>query len=223
MARVSQPPYPPQSSAENDPGRRPEPPYDPANPAHPTEPGYDPPRPPRPAERGPGNGTERAYDPAYPPQPTGPMDGAFPAPPPLPGPEVSTGPRVGVTARGRSTADRAALTATVVGGAGALLLLLGLSMPLSGPGSTFWTVVPAWAVFAVLAALVALVPQVPGRGGLDRDQAWRVGAAGAAGLGLFWLLVIVFTGEAASNRGFVLTLATGLLAGSVWLARRRSV
>jgi len=202
VARVSQPPYPPQPSSEHPADRPGEPPYDPAHPGHATAP---------------------AYDPAYPPQPTGPMEGAFPKPPPLPGPEVSTGPRVGVTARGRSTADRAALTATVVGALGVVLLLVGLSLaPVAGGPST-WTAIPAWAVFATLAALVGLVPHVPSRGGLDRAQAWQVGAAGAAGLGVFWLLVVVFTGAAASNRGFVLTLATALVAGGVWLARRRAV
>ncbi|WP_092807249.1 hypothetical protein [Klenkia marina] len=212
---MSQPPYPPQPSAENDPARAPEPPYDPAHPAQPTEPGYDPPRPPRPAER--------AYDPAYPPQPTGPMDGGFPAPPPpLPGPEVSTGPRVGVRPARRSTADRAALTALVLGALGVVLLVAGLSMNLFEGGPSSWTAIPAWAVFATLAALVALVPHVPSRGGLSPAQVWQVGVAGAAGVVVSWLLVVVFTGAGGTNRGFVLTLATALVAGSVWLARRRS-
>jgi hypothetical protein len=48
-----------------------------------------------------------------------------------------------------------------------------------------------------------------------------VGAAGAAGLAVFWVLVVVFTGLAASDRGFVLTLATGLVAGGIWLGRPR--
>lgn len=218
MTRVSQPPYPPQPSAENNPARQPEPPYDPAHPAQPTEPGYDPPRPPRAAEPA----HQPPYDPAYPPQPTGPMDGGFPKPPPLPGPEVSTGPRVGARPRGRSTADRAALTALVLGGLGVVLLVVGLSLDPFEGGPSSWTAIPAWAAFATLASLVALLPHVPSRGGLSRDQAWQVGAAGAAGVVLFWLLVVVFTGAGASNRGFVLTLATGLVAGSVWLARRRA-
>lgn len=200
MARVSQPPYPPPSRPESRPDRagdRAEQPYDPAQPGHATEP---------------------AYDPAYPPQPTGPMTGSAPVPPPLPGPEVSTGPRVG--ARPRSTADRAALTAAVLAVVGVVLLVVGLS--LSTLGATLWSAVPTWSVFAVLAGLVALVPHVPSRGGLDRDQAWRVGAAGAGGLALFWLLVVVFPGGGATDRGFVLTLATVLVAAGVWLRRRGS-
>ncbi|MCO7221001.1 hypothetical protein [Klenkia sp. PcliD-1-E] len=197
---MSQPPYPPPSRPEprpEHPGARAEQPYDPAHPGHATEP---------------------AYDPAYPPQPTGPMDGSAPAPPPLPGPEVSTGPRVG--ARARSSADRAALTAAVLGVVGFVLLVVGLSV--STVGITLWTAVPAWSVFAVLAALVAQVPHVPSRGGLSRGQAWQVGAAGAGGLALFWLLVVVFPGGGATDRGFVLTLATALVAGGVWLRRRGS-
>ncbi|WP_091553435.1 hypothetical protein [Klenkia taihuensis] len=196
---MSQPPYPP-SRPEPRPeqsGARAEPPYDPASPGHATEP---------------------AYDPAYPPQPTGPMAGPAPVPPPLPGPEVSTGPRV--AARPRSSADRAALTAAVLGVVGLVLLVVGLS--LSPAGTTVWSAVPAWSVFAVLAALVALVPHAPRRGGLSRGQAWQVGAAGAGALALFWLLVVVFPGGGASDRGFVLTLATALLAGGVWLRRRGS-
>ncbi len=210
MARVSQPPYPPQPQPDPaQPGAsqprteslpRPEPAYDPAHPPHPTEP---------------------AYDPAHPPQPTGPMDGAFPAPPPLPTPESSRSPRVG--ARPRSTADRAALTATVLGALGLVLLLAGLSMPSPGGGPSLWSATTAWAVFATLAALVALVPAVPSRGGLSRQQAWQVGAAGAAGVVVFWLLVVVFTGTAAGDRGFVLTLATALVAGGIWLGRPKTV
>ncbi|WP_091066926.1 hypothetical protein [Klenkia brasiliensis] len=197
---MSQPPYPPPSRPEPRPersGARVEPPYDPASPAHTTEP---------------------AYDPAYPPQPTGPMAGSAPVPPPLPGPEVSTAARVG--ARPRSSADRAALTAAVLGVVGLVLLVVGLS--LSVLGATLWSAATAWSVFAVLAGLVALVPHVPSRGGLSRGQAWQVGAAGAGGLALFWLLVVVFPGGGASDRGFVLTLATALVAGGVWLRRRGS-
>ncbi|SSC23709.1 Hypothetical protein KLENKIAIHU_2311 [Klenkia terrae] len=148
------------------------------------------------------------------------MGGGVPAPPPLPTPESSTSPRVG--ARPRTTADRAAMTATGLGVIGLVLLLVGLSMPYPGGGPSLWSATTAWAVFATLAALVALVPAVPSRGGLDRQQAWQLGAAGAAGLAVFWLLVVVFTGTAAADRGFVLTLATGLVAGGLWLGRPRT-
>ncbi|WP_091247471.1 hypothetical protein [Klenkia soli] len=205
---MSQPPYPPQPSPEQHP--RTEHPRTEQQPR--VESAYDPAYPP--------HATEPAYDPAYPPQPTGPMDGAFPAPPPLPGPEVSTSARVGARPRARSTADRATLTSTVLGVLGLLLLVLGLS--LGDFGVSLWSATTSWAVFATVAALVALVPYVPGRGGLSRQQAWQVGAVGAGGVVVFWLLVLVLTGAAASDRGFVLTLATALVAGGTWLNRRES-
>ncbi|MCW2583095.1 MAG: hypothetical protein JWQ53_1885 [Klenkia sp.] len=163
------------------------------------------------------------YDPAYPAAPTGPMDWVpgfpddRPSAPVGPSGQHDTGraPQVGV--RGRGTADRARITATVLGVLGLVVLQLGLALS-SGPTS-LWSAVPTWSAFATVAALVALVPYVPG-GGLSRRQAWRVGAAGVGGLAVFWVLVALPL--VASDQGFLLTAALGLAAGGLWLTPGRT-
>lgn len=163
------------------------------------------------------------YDPAYPAAPTGPMDWVpgFPGDrPPAPGGPAGqhdTGRAPQVSPRNRGTADRARLTATVLGVLALVVLELGLA--LSFGLTSLWSAVPTWSAFATVAALVALVPFVPG-GGLSRRQAWRVGAAGVGGLALFWVLVVLPL--VASDQGFLLTAALGLAGAALWLTPGRT-
>lgn len=172
----------------------------------------------------------QGYDPAYPAAPTGPMDWVpgFPGEQPPPHPSAPVGSAQGqahdtgraprVSASQRTPADRATLTATVLGVLGLVVLELGLSLSF-GLGSSVWSALPTWSGFATLAALVALVPFVPSRGGLSRRQAWQVGAAGGAGLLLFWVLVVL--PGVATDQGFVLTAGVALSAGALWLVHDR--
>jgi hypothetical protein len=100
------------------------------------------------------------------------------------------------------------------------LLQLGL---LRGFGTeALWSLVPTWSVFATVAVLVGAVSHlVPGRAiGLSGRGVWQVGAAGAAALAAFWVLVVL--PGVASDRGFVLTMALALLGGAVWWAPGRT-
>ena len=231
---MSQPPYPPHPPAE-DPSENPRAPRTAQIPAQPT--GEQPvaPQQSRPVQQfsqpvGPPPGqptgpqeyrVPTGYDPAYPAAPTGPMDWVpgFPGDRPPAGPpgQHDTGRAPQVSPRNRGTADRARLTATVLGVLALVVLQLGLA--LSFGLTSLWSAVPTWSAFATVAALVALVPFVPG-GGLSRRQAWRVGAAGVGGLALFWVLVVLPL--VASDQGFLLTAALGLAGAALWLTPGRT-
>jgi hypothetical protein len=115
--------------------------------------------------------------------------------------------------------DRTVLSGLGLGLAGLALLEFGLTLD---PGNrSLWSAVPSWSAFATVAAVAALVPLVlallPQR--LPERTAWRVGAAGAAGVAAFWVLIVLPL--VASDRGFLLTAAAALTAGAVWLAPGR--
>jgi hypothetical protein len=123
---------------------------------------------------------------------------------------------------GRDTAhgpDRAVLAGLGLGLAGLALLEWGLLLE---PGDrSVWSALPSWSAFATVAAVAALLPLVlallPQR--LPARTAWRIGAAAAAGLAAFWVLIVLPV--VASDRGFLLTAAVALTAGAVWLAPGR--
>jgi hypothetical protein len=67
---------------------------------------------------------------------------------------------------------------------------------------------------------VVLTPVVAGlTGRFPARAAWRAGAAGAAALAAFWVLVALPL--AASDRGFWLTAALAAAAASLWFAPGR--
>jgi hypothetical protein len=134
------------------------------------------------------------------------------------------GARLGTGIRsGRRTGrglDRTVLTGLALGIAALAVLTWGLTLD---PGDrSLWSAVPSWSAFATVAAVAALVPSVlgllPQR--LPARTAWRIGAAGAAGLAAFWVLIALPL--VASDRGFLLTAALALTAGAVWLAPGRA-
>jgi hypothetical protein len=113
---------------------------------------------------------------------------------------------------------------TVLAGLGlGIAALVGLEFGLTlEPGDrSLWSAVPSWSVFATVASVAVLMPLVlallPQR--LPARTTWRVGAAGAAGLAVFWVLIALPL--VASDRGFLLTAALALAAGAVWLAPGR--
>ena len=115
--------------------------------------------------------------------------------------------------------DRAVLTGL---GLGVLaLVVLEFALTLDPGDRSLWSAVPSWSAFATVAAVVALVPLalalVPGR--LPARSAWRIGAAGVAGLAAFWVLIVLPL--VASDRGFLLTAALALAAGALFLAPGR--
>ncbi|MGY1777464.1 hypothetical protein ACI8AV_16515 [Geodermatophilus sp. SYSU D00804] len=163
------------------------------------------------------------------PQPTGPLDsllGAPPVPPPAAaGPQGAPAARPGKPARPRAprrSRDRAALVGAGLAGLGLALLELGLALRLDGP--PLWGQVPAWAAFATVCALLggaaALSRLVPALR-LGPLAAERLALGGAAGLAVFWVLVVL--PHADTDRGFLLTAALGAVALAAWLVpgRRR--
>ncbi len=230
---MSQPPYPPPQAQDPRTQQQPSQPVFPGLPPQgpPPQPAgsQGPPQGPPPVPQGMTGPQEyrapQGYDPAYPAAPTGPMDWVpgFPGDQPPPHPSAPVGephdtghaPRVGASSR--TPADRATLTATVLGVLGLVVLELGLAL---GFGvRSVWSTLPTWSAFATVAALVALVPFAPSRGGLSRRQAWQVGAAGGAALLVFWVLIVL--PGVASDQGFVLTAGVALSAGALWLVQAR--
>ncbi|MGY1727715.1 hypothetical protein ACI79J_12165 [Geodermatophilus sp. SYSU D01062] len=162
------------------------------------------------------------------PQATGPLDsllGAPPVPPPAAVPQKAPAARPEKPARPRAPRrprDRAALVGAGLAGLGLVLLELGLALRLDGP--RLWGQVPAWAAFATVCALLggvaALSRLVPALR-LRPLTAERLALGGAAGLAVFWVLVVL--PHADTDRGFLLTAALGAVALAAWLVpgRRR--
>ena len=102
-----------------------------------------------------------------------------------------------------------------------LALLAGVTaaIGLFGPdeGPTFWASAQFWTGFAALCALVQLAPLARPVFGWPARRAWSIGAAGVAGLLLFWVLIVLPVVSA--NSSFVVTAAVGAAAAGAWLGR----
>lgn len=96
-------------------------------------------------------------------------------------------------------------------------LLLGLFVPEND--SQLWDGSEAWSVFAIVCAVAQLVPLFRKSTKLSETQAWHVAAVGAAGLALYWLLIVLPV--IGRNTSFAVTLAAAAAAGGVWLAPGR--
>lgn len=97
--------------------------------------------------------------------------------------------------------------------------VLGIGLMLSDwQGKSLLGAVPSWSLFAVVClVLVTVVVLVgPGRGAWS---SWHLGAFGAGGLVMFWVLLVL--PGIASNAGFALTLVTASVVTAMWLAPGR--
>lgn len=97
-----------------------------------------------------------------------------------------------------------------------LLVILGISLEVDSTDN-LWSSSAAWAGFATVAALaqaVALLGKETFGG-----QAWTIGAAGAAGLLLFWTLLML--PMISTNMAFMVTLGTAAAAVAVALSPDR--
>jgi hypothetical protein len=97
--------------------------------------------------------------------------------------------------------------------------LAGLFVPLNG--ATFWASAQFWSGFAAICALLQLAPLARPVFGWPAARAWTVGAAGVAGLLLFWVLIVVPV--ISSNSSFVVTAAVTAAAAGAWLAPGRRI
>jgi hypothetical protein len=133
---------------------------------------------------------------------TGPVDG-LPDPPPA----------VRAAPRQRAARDRRAVAALALAAVAVVLLELGLVLRFGT--ESLWSAVTLWSAFATGCGLLVLPALAAGREG----AAARLAAAGGAGLGAFWLLVVL--PGVASDRGFLLTAAPACRAAALWLGGRR--
>jgi hypothetical protein len=132
--------------------------------------------------------------------------------------------RPGAGAPARHTPARSAvhgrlLASRVLALLGGVTAAIGLFVPYEG--ATFWTTAQFWTGFAALCALVQLAPLARPVFGWPARRAWSIGAAGVAGLLLFWLLIVLPVVSA--NSSFVVTAAVGAAAAGAWLGRRPPV
>jgi hypothetical protein len=148
--------------------------------------------------------------------------------PPGPGPhqEAPTGrkARPGPAAPARHSPPREpahgrVVVASALALLGAATALIGLFVPYDG--ATFWASAQLWSGFAAFCALVQLAPLARPVFGWSARRAWSVGAAGVAGLLLFWVLIVLPV--VSSNSSFVVTAAVAATAGGSWLAPGRRI
>jgi hypothetical protein len=148
-----------------------------------------------------------------------------PAQPP-PGTEPRQGrkarPRAAVPARHSPRRD----AARGRGAAAGVLALLAAGTALAGlfvpyEGATFWASARFWSGFAAFCALLQLAPLARPLFGWPAGRAWSVGAAGVAGLLLFWVLIVLPV--VSSDSSFVVTAAVMAAAGGSWLAPGRRI
>jgi hypothetical protein len=102
---------------------------------------------------------------------------------------------------------------------GGVTALIGLFVPYDG--ATFWASAQFWSGFAAFCALVQLAPLAGPVFGWPAGRAWSIGAAGVAGLLVFWLLIVLPV--VSSNSSFVVTAAVAAAAGGSWLAPGRRI
>jgi hypothetical protein len=82
-----------------------------------------------------------------------------------------------------------------------------------------WDNYGVWGIFAIVAALATAAPSMVGQGTLNRERAWQISVAGAVGVALFWILMILPSIE--KNLSFVATAATVLAGLAAWTAPGR--
>jgi hypothetical protein len=132
--------------------------------------------------------------------------------------------RPGPAAPARHTPARAAVHGRVLASRmlallGGVTAAIGLFVPYDG--ATFWSTAQFWTGFAAFCALVQLAPLARPVSGWSARRAWSIGAAGVAGLLLFWVLIVLPV--VATNSSFVVTAAVGAATGGAWLGRRPPV
>jgi hypothetical protein len=98
-----------------------------------------------------------------------------------------------------------------------VLVPLGLFVP--EHDHQVWDDSEAWAVFALACAVVQLAPLLRSMFAWSAERAWVIGAVGAGGLLLYWVLLVL--PSISANTSFALTAATAAACGGLWLAPGR--
>jgi hypothetical protein len=103
----------------------------------------------------------------------------------------------------------------------AVLALVAMPIGLFVPehDRTIWQDSEAWGAFALVCAVLQLAPLARPTFGWTAERAWLAGAAGAGGLLLYWVLLVL--PSIARNTAFALTVGTAAACVAVWLAPGR--
>lgn len=158
------------------------------------------------------------HEPAsFPPPPPPPPPGApAPAAPPSTAPSAPAPSATAPSAPAAGAADpvsRHALLAWLA------LVAIGLSVFLEEHGSSSWEQSELWSAFALVATAATVVPSMKSTFKLDDRGAWRVAAAGVAGLAGYWLLLVL--PSIGQNTSFAATVALVLAGFATWSAPGR--
>ena len=107
----------------------------------------------------------------------------------------------------------------VVAFAAACLAGVGLGLFVPEGGHSAWHAVHAWGGLALVCACLTFVPAVAFEFHLPDRHAWQVAAAGAAGLGLYWVLFVLPEIDRNTSLASTLGVAAGIAAA--WFAPGR--
>jgi hypothetical protein len=99
------------------------------------------------------------------------------------------------------------------------LAAVALGLFVEEDGISLWDVSEAWSVFAIVCAVAQLAPLLRRTLKWSAARAWLVGVIGAAGLVLYWLLIVL--PAIARNTSFAITVGAAAAAGAAWLAPGR--
>jgi len=157
-------------------------------------------------------------------QPTGPIapESVLPPPPepvPPPGPPPPPPPTGGWTGGWPEAAHGGGdpTVWTVLSLVAFIAVPIGLFVP--EHDSTFWNGAEAWGSFALLCAVLQLAPLGRSTLGWRPERSWTVGALGAGGLLLYWVLIVL--PAVGRNTAFALTAGTAAACAAIWLAPGR--
>ena len=96
---------------------------------------------------------------------------------------------------------------------------LALAVSLNENGSNAWEHQAAWSVFALVCATVTFVPAMRASFKIDERRAWQIGAAGAIGLGVYWVLIVL--PAISLNLSFLATVGCAAGGLAAWLSPGR--
>lgn len=114
----------------------------------------------------------------------------------------------------KQPADKAHVARLVLAILCPVLVILGLSLDLDSSDGTYWSAMAAWAGFATVASLAQGAALMPAK---SNPLGWIIGAVAAAGLLLFWTLIVL--PQIATNSGFLITLGVAAGVAAVVLSR----
>src|SRR5690606_12320544 len=96
------------------------------------------------------------------------------------------------------------------------VVVMVLAVSINEDDDNGWGRIGVWAGFAIASAALSLVPLMADQFKLTATRAWQVAAAGAAGLGAFWVLFVL--PSISMNVSFAATVGVVAGAAAAWTA-----